>query len=128
VGKIGIPDSILQKPGSLTPEERSQMETHTILGEQMLGGVAFLQGVGLQIVRSHDERWDGIGYPDRLGGEDIAVGARIFAVADTLDAMTSNRPYRRALPGEVSEGRSSASRASSSTPALCTPSRTRSCA
>jgi putative two-component system response regulator len=103
VGKIGIPDSILQKPGSLTPEERSQMETHTILGEQMLGGVAFLQGVGLQIVRSHHERWDGNGYPDRLGGEDIPIGARIFAVADTLDAMTSNRPYRRALPWEAAE-------------------------
>jgi response regulator RpfG family c-di-GMP phosphodiesterase len=100
VGKIGIPDSILHKPGPLTREERAQMETHTILGEQMLGGVAFLRGAGLQIVRSHHERWDGNGYPDRLGGEDIPIGARIFAVADTLDAMTSDRPYRRALPWE----------------------------
>jgi ribonuclease P protein subunit RPR2 len=74
------------------------METHTILGEQMLGGVAFLRGAGLEVVRSHHERWDGDGYPDRLGGEDIPVGARVFAVADTLDAMTSDRPYRRALP------------------------------
>jgi putative two-component system response regulator len=98
VGKIGIPDSILQKPGPLTAKERAQMETHTILGEQMLGGVAFLRGAGLQIVRSHHERWDGNGYPDRLRGEEIPVGARIFAVADTLDAMTSSRPYRRALP------------------------------
>ncbi|HET6656451.1 MAG TPA: HD domain-containing phosphohydrolase [Gaiellaceae bacterium] len=98
VGKIGIPDSILQKPGPLTQEERVQMQTHTILGEQMLGGVAFLRGAGLEIVRSHHERWDGGGYPDGLAGEDIPVGARIFAVADTLDAMTSNRPYRRALP------------------------------
>jgi cyclic di-GMP phosphodiesterase len=98
VGKIGIPDSILQKPGPLTHEERTQMQTHTILGEQMLGGVAFLQGAGLEIVRSHHERWDGTGYPDGLGGEEIPVGARIFAVADTLDAMTSNRPYRHALP------------------------------
>jgi cyclic di-GMP phosphodiesterase len=98
VGKIGIPDSILQKPGPLTPEERAQMETHTILGQQMLGGVAFLRGAGLEIVRSHHERWDGNGYPDRLSGGDIPIGARIFAVADTLDAMTSHRPYRRALP------------------------------
>jgi ribonuclease P protein subunit RPR2 len=64
----------------------------------MLGGVAFLQGEGLRIVRSHHERWDGAGYPDRLSGEDIPLGARVFAVADTLDAMTSDRPYRRALP------------------------------
>jgi cyclic di-GMP phosphodiesterase len=98
VGKIGIPDSILQKPGPLTQEERAQMQTHTVLGEQMLGGVAFLQGAGLAIVRSHHERWDGAGYPDGLGGEDIPIGARVFAVADTLDAMTSDRPYRRALP------------------------------
>jgi putative two-component system response regulator len=100
VGKIGIPDRILQKPGALTPEERSLIETHTILGEQMLGGVAYLQGAGLQVVRSHHERWDGRGYPDGLAGEDIPVGARIFAVADTLDAMTSDRPYRRALTHE----------------------------
>jgi ribonuclease P protein subunit RPR2 len=98
VGKIGIPDSILQKPGPLTQEERSQMQTHTVLGEQMLGGVAFLQGAGLAIVRSHHERWDGAGYPDGLKGSDIPLGARVFAVADTLDAMTSDRPYRRALP------------------------------
>ena len=74
------------------------MQTHTVLGEQMLGGVAFLQGAGLAIVRSHHERWDGAGYPDGLGGDDIPIGARVFAVADTLDAMTSDRPYRRALP------------------------------
>jgi len=97
VGKIGIPDRILLKPGPLTPQEREQMQTHTTLGEQMLGGVAFLRGEGLQIVRSHHERWDGSGYPDGIGGDEIPVGARIFAVADSLDAMTSDRPYRRAL-------------------------------
>jgi len=97
VGKIGIPDSILQKPGSLTDEERRLMQSHAVLGEQMLGGVAFLKGTGLSVVRHHHERWDGGGYPDRLEGTDIPIGARIFAVADTLDAMTSNRPYRRAL-------------------------------
>ncbi|HEU5211746.1 MAG TPA: HD domain-containing phosphohydrolase [Gaiellaceae bacterium] len=97
VGKIGVPDGILQKPGPLTESERSLMETHTVLGEQMLGGVAVLQGEGLKVVRHHHERWDGAGYPDGLCGTDIPVGARIFAVADALDAMTSDRPYRRAL-------------------------------
>jgi response regulator RpfG family c-di-GMP phosphodiesterase len=97
VGKIGIPDQILQKPGPLTRAERRRMQTHTVLGEQMLGGVAVLQGAGLRIVRSHHERWDGKGYPDGLAGRDIPLGARIFAVADSLDAMTSHRPYRRAM-------------------------------
>jgi putative two-component system response regulator len=96
VGKIGIPDEILLKPGPLTESERRTMQTHTILGEQMLGGVAFLQGEGIRIVRSHHERWDGSGYPDGLAGDEIPLGARIFAVADALDAMTSDRPYRRA--------------------------------
>ena len=97
VGKIGIPDGILQKPGPLTPAERRRMQTHTVLGEAMLSNVAFLQGEGLRIVRSHHERWDGRGYPDELDGTDIPLGARIFAVADAVDAMTSNRPYRRAM-------------------------------
>jgi response regulator RpfG family c-di-GMP phosphodiesterase len=97
VGKIGIPDNILLKPGPLTPAERRRMETHTVLGEQMLGGVAFLQGEGLRVVRSHHERWDGAGYPDGVPGAEIPLGARIFAVADALDAMTSDRPYRKAM-------------------------------
>jgi response regulator RpfG family c-di-GMP phosphodiesterase len=97
VGKIGIPDGILQKPGPLSAAERRRMQTHTVLGEAMLSGVAFLQGEGLKIVRSHHERWDGRGYPDGLTSDEIPLGARIFAVADALDAMTSNRPYRRAL-------------------------------
>jgi response regulator RpfG family c-di-GMP phosphodiesterase len=96
VGKIGIPDSILLKPGPLDEAERRRMQTHTVLGEQMLGGVAFLRGEGLHVVRSHHERWDGSGYPDGLSGTEIPLGARIFAVADTLDAMTSDRPYRGA--------------------------------
>ena len=98
VGKIGIPDDVLQKPGPLDDDERSLMQTHTLLGEQMLGGVAFLQGVGMGVVRSHHERWDGSGYPDRLARDEIPLGARIFAVADTLDAITSDRPYRAAGP------------------------------
>jgi putative two-component system response regulator len=98
IGKIGIPDQILQKAGPLTDAERRQMQTHTVLGEQMLQGVTLLQGGGLEVVRSHHERWDGNGYPDGRGGTDIPVAARIFAVADALDAMTSDRPYRPALP------------------------------
>jgi putative two-component system response regulator len=98
IGKIGIADGILQKPGPLTRAERRRMQMHTVIGEQMLHGVAVLQGEGLQIVRSHHERWDGKGYPDGLAGSTIPLGARVFAVADALDAMTSHRPYRRALP------------------------------
>jgi response regulator RpfG family c-di-GMP phosphodiesterase len=97
VGKIGIPDGILQKPGPLSRAERRRMQTHTVLGEAMLSGVAFLKGEGLKIVRSHHERWDGRGYPDGLRRDEIPLGARIFAVADALDAMTSHRPYRRAM-------------------------------
>ena len=97
VGKIGIPDGILRKPGPLSSAERRRIQTHTVLGEAMLSGVAFLKGAGLKVVRSHHERWDGRGYPDGLGGEEIPLGARIFAVADALDAMTSHRPYRRAI-------------------------------
>jgi ribonuclease P protein subunit RPR2 len=96
VGKIGIPDRILGKRGPLTRAERRAMEQHTVLGEHLLGDVAFLEGEGLRIVRSHHERWDGKGYPDRKGGAEIPLGARVFAVADTLDAVTSHRPYRRA--------------------------------
>jgi ribonuclease P protein subunit RPR2 len=97
IGKIAIPDQILQKPGPLTRSERRRMQTHTVLGEQMLGGVAILKGEGLRVVRSHHERWDGKGYPDAIGGSELPVGARVFAVADALDAMTSDRPYRRAM-------------------------------
>jgi len=97
VGKIGIPDGILLKPGPLSAAERRRMQTHTVLGEAMLSGVVFLKGEGLKIVRSHHERWDGRGYPDGLVREEIPLGARVFAVADALDAMTSHRPYRRAL-------------------------------
>jgi ribonuclease P protein subunit RPR2 len=96
VGKIGIPDSVLRKPGPLTEGERRLMETHTLLGEQVLGSVAFFHGEGLRVVRSHHERWDGGGYPDGLAGDEVPLSARVFAVADTLDAMTTDRPYRRA--------------------------------
>jgi ribonuclease P protein subunit RPR2 len=101
VGKIGIPDRILHKPGPLTDSERRLMETHTVLGEQMLSDVEILHGDGLRIVRSHHERWDGGGYPDALAGREIPLGARVFAVADALDAITSRRPYRAARPWGV---------------------------
>jgi response regulator RpfG family c-di-GMP phosphodiesterase len=104
VGKIGIPDGILQKPGPLSAAERRRMQTHTVLGEAMLSNVAFLQGEGLKIVRSHHERWDGRGYPDSLARDAIPLGARIFAVADALDAMTSHRPYRRAMSWQAARG------------------------
>jgi len=96
VGKIGIPDSVLRKPGPLDPDERRLMETHTLVGERMLSDVALLRGEGLKVVRSHHERWDGFGYPDRLAGDEIPIAARVFAVADTLDALTNDRPYRAA--------------------------------
>jgi ribonuclease P protein subunit RPR2 len=101
VGKIGIPDRVLLKPGALTPGERRLMETHSIIGEQLLSSVAVIRGEGLRVVRSHHERWDGRGYPDGLRADEIPLGARIFAVADTLDAMTSDRPYRAAVPWDA---------------------------
>ena len=95
IGKIGIPEAILEKRGALEMEERRVMQRHPLIGTELLAGVPMLEGEGLQVVRSHHERWDGQGYPDRLRGEEIPPVARIFAVADTLDAMTTDRPYRR---------------------------------
>jgi len=96
IGKMAVPDQILRKPGQLTPEEQEIMRTHCAIGYEMLSRVPFLRDVA-KIVLAHQERYDGTGYPNGLNGEDIPLGARIFAVADTLDAMTSDRPYRRAL-------------------------------
>ena len=96
IGKMAIPDHILRKPGPLTSEEQEVMRTHCIIGFEMLSRVPFLRDVA-KIVIAHQERYDGTGYPNGLKGEDIPLGARIFAVADTLDAMTSDRPYRAAL-------------------------------
>ncbi len=97
VGKIGISDQILLKPGPLTAAERELVHAHPTIGAQILRNVSMLQGAGLDVVRHHHERWDGAGYPDGLFGTQIPLSARIFAVADTLDAMTSDRPYRAAL-------------------------------
>ena len=96
VGKIGIPDRILQKPGPLDDSELRLMRTHTLLGEQLLRDVELLHGDGLKVVRGHHERWDGLGYPDGLAGKEIPLAARVFTVADVLDAITSDRPYRAA--------------------------------
>ena len=97
IGKIGIPDAILLKPGKLTEEERAIMETHVRIGYELVCSIAFLAG-SAEIVLSHHERYDGTGYPQGLVGDEIPLSARMFSVADTLDAMTSDRPYRRALP------------------------------
>jgi response regulator RpfG family c-di-GMP phosphodiesterase len=94
VGKIGIPDGILLKPGRLTAAERRRMQEHAELGERLLAHVPLLNQEGARVIRSHHERWDGNGYPDRLSEESIPLGARIFAVVDSLDAMTDRRPYR----------------------------------
>ncbi len=100
VGKIGIPDAILLKPDRLTAEETALMQTHVRIGYELVCRVAFLTPAA-QIVLTHHERWDGTGYPQGLRGLEIPVGARIFAIADTLDAMTSDRPYRAAVSIEA---------------------------
>src|SRR5439155_1346265 len=97
IGKIAIPNHILEKPGPLNPAEWKVMQAHPKIGAEILSDVTLLEGHGVDVVRSHHERWDGTGYPDGLAGADIPLGARIFALADALDAMTSDRPYRRAL-------------------------------
>ena len=93
VGKVAVPDAILFKPEPLTDSERLLMERHPVIGWEILRDVDFL-GEGKLVVRHHHERWDGAGYPDGLAGEDIPLSARVFAVADTLDALTTDRPYR----------------------------------
>ena len=92
IGKIGIDDAILRAPRRLTPAEFARMQDHTTIGADCLAGIAELRPI-IPIVRNHHERWDGTGYPDRLAGEAIPLLARIVAVADSFDAMTSRRPY-----------------------------------
>ncbi|MBI4888838.1 MAG: HD domain-containing protein [Acidobacteria bacterium] len=96
IGKVGVPDAVLLKEGALDARERTLIEAHVTIGYQMLEPLPFL-GASLPAVRGHHERWDGAGYPDRLAGTDIHPHARLMAVADTYDAMTSRRPYRDAL-------------------------------
>jgi len=99
VGKLKVPDSILNKPGKLLPEERKVIEFHPVSGYDMCKRLGFLQDE-LSVIRSHHEKWDGTGYPDRLAGENIPLLARITAVADVYDALTSSRSYRMAMSHE----------------------------
>jgi len=96
IGKLGIPDRLLQKPGPLTADEYTQVKQHAILGADILSAVEF-PGPLASIVRHHHEHWDGTGYPDGLRGEAIPIGARVLAIVDCYDALTSDRPYRRSL-------------------------------
>jgi len=100
IGKLGVPDKILKKPGRLTKEEYEIMQQHSANGEKLLNGIGNLEKYK-KYIRAHHERYDGFGYPDGLKGEEIPLISRIIFVADTFDAMTSNRPYRQGLPTQV---------------------------
>jgi len=104
VGKIGLPPGLLEKPGALTLAERRQMEKHSEIGERILAKVEDYAEIA-RIVRHHHERWDGQGYPDGVAGEGIPLLSRIIAVADAYNAMTSDRPYRDAMPSRVARMR-----------------------
>jgi diguanylate cyclase (GGDEF)-like protein/putative nucleotidyltransferase with HDIG domain len=97
IGKLAVPEHIISKPGRLTPEEFEKMKIHPVVGAEILERVNFPYPV-VPIVRAHHEKWDGSGYPDGLAGEDIPIGARILSAVDCLDALASDRQYRRALP------------------------------
>lgn len=96
IGKIGISDSILNKPGRLTDEEYNEMKKHPVIGSEVISKIDGFETVS-SIIRHHHERWDGNGYPDRLSSSKIPFGAQIIAIADTYDAITSNRVYRKSL-------------------------------
>jgi putative nucleotidyltransferase with HDIG domain len=100
IGKVGLPAGLLEKPGALTLEERRQMEEHAAIGEKILSKIDNYAEIA-RIVRHHHERVDGLGYPDGLSGDEIPLAARIIAVADAYNAMTSDRPYRDAMPSRV---------------------------
>jgi putative nucleotidyltransferase with HDIG domain len=95
IGKVAIADAILYKPDALNDKERALMAQHPVIGAQIIGGIEFLERAAA-VIRCHHERWDGQGYPDGLAGEQIPLAARVFAVADVLDALTTERPYRPA--------------------------------
>jgi HD-GYP domain-containing protein (c-di-GMP phosphodiesterase class II) len=100
IGKIGIPDAILAKRGTLTEDEMALVRDHPLIGAEIVSGVEFLREA-LPAIRHHHERWDGSGYPDRLEGEAIPLVARIVNIADTWDACTSRRPYQEPIPADV---------------------------
>jgi HD-GYP domain-containing protein (c-di-GMP phosphodiesterase class II) len=99
VGKVAIPDAILAKPGPLDDAEWEFIRRHTVIGQRIVAAAPALSGVG-EIIRASHERWDGDGYPDGLEGDEIPLGARVIAVCDAYDAMTTDRPYRNALAHE----------------------------
>lgn len=118
LGKIEISDAILLKPGPLSADERKEMEEHPVIGATMLSSYsAFSKSVAF--VRHHHERWDGKGYPDGLAGENIPIGSRVIAVVDSYDAMTADRPYRKALPVEEAVNRLKAGMGSQFDPTIC---------
>jgi hypothetical protein len=96
IGKFGLPDHILMKPGPLTPEERKVIETHPLIGASRLAGISYLEEL-IPLIRSHQERYDGTGYPDGLHGEEIPLGARIIAITNAFDVMIHEQPYRPAM-------------------------------
>jgi response regulator RpfG family c-di-GMP phosphodiesterase len=98
IGKIGVPDAILLKPDRLDPEELGRIQRHVTLGRQILAEIPYLKGTAADIAAAHHERWDGTGYPNQLQGAAIPLAARVFSVVDTFDAITNDRPYRRAQP------------------------------
>lgn len=99
IGKLAVPEYIIAKPGKLTPDEFNTMKTHTVVGGEIVGRIRFPHGVA-EMVRGHHEKWNGSGYPDGLKGEEIPIGARILGAVDCLDALTSDRQYRRAMTPE----------------------------
>jgi putative nucleotidyltransferase with HDIG domain len=99
IGKIGIRDEVLQKKGQLTPEEYQYVQQHTLIGVKIIEGIDFFKDK-ISMIRNHHEHFDGSGYPDGLMGETIPLEARIIAVSDAFDAMTSLRPHRKAMPVE----------------------------
>jgi len=108
IGKVGVPEAVLRKPGPLDDDEWGVMREHPAIGAAIVSPIRFLAGA-VEIVQSHHERWDGRGYPRGLRGEQIPLAARVFAIADSFDAMTSDRPYRAAMPleralDEISDG------------------------
>ncbi len=100
IGKLGVSDSILKSTSPLTEEEFAEIKQHPEIGYKMLEGMPAFSGTVAKVVKHHHENWDGTGYPDGLAGKNIPLGARIVAIADSYDAMTSNRPYRKALSRE----------------------------
>lgn len=118
IGKIGVPDYILNKPGKLTNSEYEKMKEHSEIGYGIVSGIKNLERIALY-VRHHHERWDGRGYPCGLRGKDIPLGARVIAVADTFDAITSSRPYSRSKNLELAFDEINLSSGSQLCPEVC---------